>query len=69
MNKGKSPGVARTRIGRPPEFRDRRFLTVLLEASELEAVHRHAKAVGVSASGFVRGLIQRALALRRRKGT
>jgi hypothetical protein len=60
--------VARARIGRPPQFRDRRFLTVLLEASELEALHRHATAVGVSASAFVRGLIQRALAPRRRKG-
>ena len=54
--------VARTRIGRPPEFRERKYLMVLLEATELEAVHRRARTNGVSASAFVRALIQGALA-------
>lgn len=34
---------------------------VLLEAQELAALHRQAKAAGVSASAFVRGLIRKAL--------
>jgi hypothetical protein len=40
---------------------------VLLEATELEALHRRAKAAETSASAFVRRLIQRALASRRGK--
>jgi hypothetical protein len=59
--------MARTRLGRPPEFRERKSLMVLLEATELEALHRRANAAEVSASAFVRRLIQRALVPRRRK--
>lgn len=71
MNKCSVSAVARTRIGRPPEFKDRKYLTVLLEATELEAVHRLARTDGISASAFVRGLIQRALSRphRRRERT
>jgi len=51
----------RARIGRPAEFRARARLTVLLETIELNALHRLAKAAGVSASAYVRRLIQTAL--------
>ena len=36
---------------------------VLLEAKELAGLHREAKAAGVSASAFVRGLIRAALGM------
>lgn len=55
----------RKRTGRPAEFRARTRLTVLLEADELQHVHRLAEAADVSASHFVRRLIQAAL---RRRG-
>ena len=48
-------------MGRPPQFRSRKALMVLLEATELQAVHRRAGAQGMSASAFVRGLIRAAL--------
>lgn len=47
--------------GRPTEFEDRRGLTVLLEARELAALHRRAERANLSASAFVRRLIQRAV--------
>src|SRR5438876_6491857 len=51
----------RKRIGRPAEFRARTRLTVLLEASELTVLYRLAKNADVSASAYVRRLIQAAL--------
>src|SRR3989442_13588858 len=51
----------RKRMGRPPEFRARVRLVVLLEAVELRALHRVAETAGVSASAYVRRLIQGAL--------
>jgi len=48
-------------MGRPAEFRARVRLTVLLEAVELKALFRLADDAGVSASAYVRGLIQAAL--------
>lgn len=57
-------------MGRPPEFAHRKFLTVLLEADELKAVHTRAESEGISASAFVRLLVQRALSRSpRRKGS
>jgi hypothetical protein len=47
------------RTGRPPIFRERVYVHVLLEATELAALHRRAEEAGVSASAFVRALIQR----------
>jgi hypothetical protein len=62
--------VTQKRLGRPPEFHKRKSLMVLLEAAELEDLHARVEAEGVSASAFVRRLIQRALARpRRRKGS
>ena len=51
-----------TRTGRPPIFRERAYVHVLLEAAELAALHKRAEAAGLSASAFVRSLIQQALA-------
>jgi hypothetical protein len=48
-------------MGRPPEFRARTRLTVLLEATELRRLHVLAERAGVSASAYVRGLVQGAL--------
>lgn len=48
-------------MGRPAEFRARVRLTVLLEAAELKALFRLADDAGVSASAYVRGLVQAAL--------
>jgi hypothetical protein len=45
-------------MGRPREFTRRRVLTVLLEESELTALHRAAAAAGMSSSRLVRKLIQ-----------
>jgi len=52
-------------MGRPAEFRARRRLTVLLEATELRDLHWLVKDTDVSASAYVRRLIQAAL---RREG-
>jgi len=54
--------MVRNKTGRPPEFKQRRTLTVLLEAVELRALHARAEADGVSASHFMRRLLQSALA-------
>jgi hypothetical protein len=54
-------------MGRPAEFRARKRLVVLLEATELRDVTRLAKETGVSASAYVRRLIQ--MALRRAGGS
>ena len=54
-------GATVTRSGRPRLFRQRRPLMVLLERRELVALKQRAKAAGVSASAFVRGLILKAL--------
>jgi len=54
--------MARTRLGRPAQFRNRKNLVVLLEAGELAALRSRATADGLSASAFVRVLIQKALA-------
>jgi len=51
----------RRKTGRPAEFRARVRLTVLLEAVELKALHRLAATEKLSASAFVRRLIQAAL--------
>jgi len=59
--------MVRKRMGRPPEFADRKYLTVLLEADELERVHRRADAEGIPSSAFVRRLIQCALRRPRRR--
>ena len=42
------------RMGRPPEFRRRARLEVLLEASERRAIDRLARAAGVSVSAWAR---------------
>jgi len=61
--------MARKRLGRPAEFKNRKTLAVLLEAEELTALQRRADADGQSASAFVRRLIVKALGLgARRKG-
>lgn len=52
--------------GRPAEFTDRRELKVLLEARELATLQRRAAREELSASAFVRKLIQRAV--RREEG-
>ena len=51
----------RTRMGRPAEFRARARMTVLLEDRELRALHKLAERHDVSASRFVRTMIQTAL--------
>jgi hypothetical protein len=48
----------KARIGRPPEFRDRVRLTVLLERRELAALHKLAATLDMSASAYVRQFIQ-----------
>ena len=50
-----------TRVGRPPEFHHRVRLEVLLEATELRAITRAAKAAHVSASAWVRAVALAAL--------
>ncbi len=57
----------RKKMGRPPEFRNRAALHVLLEAGELRALQVRARAEGVSASRFMRRLLQAALAKRPRR--
>jgi len=52
-------------MGRPPEFKARVALLVLLEASERAAIHKRARKEGVSASQLVRGLVLDALGLPR----
>ncbi len=54
--------MGRKKMGRPPKFRSRRAFLVLLEATEVAALHRQAEVEGESASAFVRKLIQKALA-------
>jgi hypothetical protein len=54
--------MGRTKMGRPAEFRKRTPFVVLLEATELAALHRRARKEDQSASAFVRGLILKALA-------
>jgi hypothetical protein len=57
----------RKKMGRPPDFRNRAVLNVLLEAAELRALRARARVEGVSASRFMRRLLQAALAKRRRR--
>jgi hypothetical protein len=45
------------KMGRPAEFRKRTPFVVLLEATELAALHRRARKEGQSTSAFVRELI------------
>jgi hypothetical protein len=49
------------RMGRPPEFRRRVRLEVLLEASERRAIERAAKRANVSTSAWVRAVALAAL--------
>ena len=56
--------MPRKKMGRPSEFKQRRALTVLLEARELRALHARAAAEDLSASSFMRRLLQAALTRR-----
>lgn len=53
------------KLGRPREFVARARLMVLLERSELAALHRRAVAEGMSASAFARAAIVAATAAKR----
>ena len=55
--------VRKARIGRPRLFRNRAGLTVFLEARQLVAIERQARAAGVSVSSFARAVLLRALGL------
>ena len=53
--------MKRQRLGRPAEFKDRVRLPVFLERRESAKLHAKARAEDVSASSFVRRLIQTAI--------
>lgn len=55
--------VRKARLGRPRLFRNRAGLTVFVEARQLAAIERQARAAGVSVSAFARVVLLRALGL------
>jgi hypothetical protein len=53
----------KARMGRPPLFRERAGLTVFLEARDLAAIGRKARAAGLTVSSFSRSVLVKALRL------